>query len=108
MIGYHVTTALALAKIEQEGLIPRCGRRAQECGETRRAVHLFSSPQACHATLKSWFGDCFKDLKDTSLVVLEVDIPDSAVVEIESEGDFAVMDAIPRSAILNAYLAPEV
>lgn len=107
MIGYHVTTELALAKIEDEGLVPRCGRRAQECGETRKAVHFFSSPLACHNSLKSWFRACFKDLKGTPLVVLEVNIPDNVVMELESEGDLAVLDAIPRSAILHAYTAPE-
>jgi hypothetical protein len=99
MIAYHVTACCNLPNILKKGLLPRIGRRAKECREKMKAVYLFRGQDDLETALGNWLGECFDDMPEGALVILEVDIPDSLRVRSGVEYEVAVLDVIGAEAI---------
>jgi hypothetical protein len=81
-IAYHVTPAVNLNSILQDGLQPRIGERSADLGERLPRVYLFADEESCDTALSGWLGDSFEDIPEDGLLVLRVDVTD-LTLEIE-------------------------
>lgn len=80
MLLYHVTPAVNALSIQDSGLIPNIGPRAQMVPEEKPLIYFFPDRQTAEEALCSWMGDCFCD--EEELVLLKVDIPDELMAHL--------------------------
>lgn len=98
-VAYHVTPVENLDAILQTGLQPRIGERSVELGESVPRIYLFPDLESCDTALSSWLGDCFEDIPEDGLLVLQVDVA-GMYLETEAGYEMTTMEAIPPSRIL--------
>lgn len=71
---FHLTNALLIPQILQEGLRPEQGKRSRQC-ETEKAIFLFTSMASLEDAVLNWFAEEVSE--EVPLGVLKVTIPES-------------------------------
>lgn len=92
---YHVTTAVALFQILNEGLQPRIGPRSQALGEPAPAIYAFSSLDDCMDA--TWIESAFAE--DDELVIIEF-AADRAIVDTFAPWEKRFDTPVPVTQIL--------
>ena len=78
-VMYHVTLMEHVESILSEGLIPQLGALAKDCGETEKAIWLFSDRECAEIALSSWLGEELDARygEDSEVAILAVFLPES-------------------------------
>lgn len=84
-LAFHVTLRDNLQAIQRQGLIPRIGERSAQLGEIVPRVYLFPDREACDNAMANWLGQCFEDVEEGGLVILEVDV---SGLHLKSDAEF--------------------
>lgn len=95
-IAYHVTLAKNLSKIGKFGLQLKTGKRSQRLSE-EPSIFLFPTIDDAEDGVSNWLGDEFPD--DEPLALLEVIIPQNAIVVSEVDWEIQVKTPIPPENI---------
>lgn len=94
---YHVTPAANLAQIQQDGLEPRIGPRAELLAESVPAVYGFPTREDCEDALLNWLGDQFSE--GEPLVVLELDVAGLSLAKTVVSWERAVLEPVAPARI---------
>jgi len=54
--------------------VPSIGQRSLDADEAQPAIFLFPDQDSCESALSTWLGECFEDVPDGELLVLELDV----------------------------------
>lgn len=100
---FHVTRKEDLASILANGLEPRLGPRSQECGEIRPAVFLFPTREALDTAMPQWLGECFEDVPDDGLSILEVVPAADAQLHSDVAYEVSCLTRIPPGCITQVF-----
>lgn len=103
MTVFHITQNSHLDKIFAEGLLPRIGRRSKECGEKEPAIFCFPSRDDCDTALAGWLGECFADVPENGLSILEIHIPAGSALREDAGFEVAVLGPIAPENIIRVY-----
>ena len=87
---YHVTTASAIERIRNQGLIPAIGPRSRKAGEDRPWVYLFPDMETAEDAMANWLGDELPDDEDAYLCAIR----EAGLQGLERHG-FEVLCPVP-------------
>lgn len=93
--AFHVTPKTNLASILEHGLVPQIGERSAELGEEAPRIYLFATQEACDDALANWLGECFEDVAENGLAIIELDVSD---LVLESDADYEMASLAPIAA----------
>lgn len=76
---YHVTTENTIHDILQYGLIPKIGKLAQSCNETKERIYLFADKNSLENAINNWLIDSLEEIygDNITIYILEITLPDS-------------------------------
>ena len=83
MLLYHITTKKNMDSIKQHGFIPRLGKNAKACGETKPAVWFFPDKLTMNDALGSWFEDLCEDKMYCAIVNVPKTYVNNSTVDYE-------------------------